>query len=116
MKATDYPIEHFELMTYAATLLRSIGAQMTTSEYHYQTFGSWSFVFRKNGNDYRVLYDGKESQLQFESDPARMKRFGVFITEWKEVVVTPVDLLRGQALQPKIEELIKEGLIKVGAT
>src|SRR4051812_7565170 len=99
MRAYDYPIEHFQLMEKVARYLESIEVQLLSSEYHYQSFGSWWFTFQKKGENYRVVYDGKDFELRFEDNPIPTKIHGVFITEWKELVVLSAADSTGPPLQ-----------------
>jgi|GEM_PF-2462506 len=116
MRGYDYPIEYFDLMSRVALYLGSIEAQLLSSEYSYETFGSWWFAFMKKGNRYRVVYDGRDFELRFEKDPVQGKVHGVYITQWKEVLVLQVGDQNGPHLQKSTEQLIQQGLAKEGLT
>jgi hypothetical protein len=112
----EYAIEYYDLMAHVARHMESIGGQLSSSEYHYASFGSWWFTFQKKGKHYRVIYDGREREVRFESDPREEKVHGVFLTYWNELIIRHVADLRGAALQPIIVDLIQDGLAKVDVT
>ena len=116
MRAYDNPIEHFQLIERVARYLESIEVQLLSSEYSYQTFGSWWLTFQKKGENYRMVYDGRDFELRLENDPIPTKVHGVFISEWTELVALSAADLKGVALQSAIEELIQRGLAKLGIT
>jgi len=85
MEATEYPIEHFELVTKIARQLKALSIQILVHEYHYESFGSWWFTFRRLGEKYRLLFDGKDSVLRLEVKTGATKNQGVFLTKWEDV-------------------------------
>ncbi len=70
----------------------------------------------KKGERYQVVYDGRDSELRFETNPIQKKSHGVWITSWTEVVVNQIDDSGTGPLQKKIEQLIQQGLAKVNVT
>ena len=66
MEGTEYPIEHFELMTKVANYLRSEQVQMLEHEYRYKTFGSWWFVIQIRGENFRIVCDGRDGILRLD--------------------------------------------------
>ena len=88
MKGTDYPIEHFELMTRVANHLNSVEIQMLEQEYHYTTFGSWWFVIQIKGENFRILWDGRDEVLMLDADKGFKAPFGY---EWIDWLTVPID-------------------------
>lgn len=110
MTGFDFPTDHFRLMEKVAHFLKEINAQLLTSEYHYESFGSWWFTFRKSGNTYQIVYDGRDSRLSFESDPTATKRHGVHLTDWTELDALVVCEMKDIELDILIEQLIRRGI------
>lgn len=99
-------------MEKVAHFLKEINAQLLTAEYHYESFGSWWFTFRKSGKSYQIVYDGRDSRLSFESDPTATKRDGVHLTDWTELDALVVCEMKDIELDILIEQLIQRGLSK----
>jgi uncharacterized protein YqjF (DUF2071 family) len=98
MTAQDYPIHHFGFMQSLAERLKELRIQILSHEYHYQSFGSWWFDFMHVGKRFRVVFDGRDSNLRLDENLGDW-----MAVKWEEVAnkgVTTRD----------IEELISEVL------
>jgi hypothetical protein len=81
MEGPDYPIEHFKLMVSVSEHLKSAAAQILKHEYHYQTFGSWWTVFRRHGEKYRLIFDGRDTLLILQ----RFAAEGPHAEDWNDI-------------------------------
>jgi hypothetical protein len=70
----------------------------------------------KKGKRYQVVYDGRDSEVRFETNPTQVKVHGVWITDWTEVAVSQRDDSGSNTLQKRTEQLIQQGLAKVSVT
>jgi hypothetical protein len=88
MESHDYPIEHFRMMAEVAAGLKSISALILEHSYSYESFGSWWFTFRRSGNRFRVVFDGREEYLSLEraviADGPRVA------AEWQSIAGKPL--------------------------
>jgi hypothetical protein len=66
MDAQEYPIRHFELMVALANRLRGLPAQVLDHEYRYSAFGSWCTRVRFNGQEFSIIFDGRDQELRLE--------------------------------------------------
>lgn len=62
LKAQEYPRRHFEQMAALAEFLRPLPAQVSSHEYSYEGFGSWSLTLRFRGFPFRLTFDGRERE------------------------------------------------------
>jgi hypothetical protein len=106
MNALDYPIDHFSLLFEIAKRMKGMSAQILRHEYHYESFGSWWFTFRRHGELHRLLYDGKEFMLTVETVVERQKStqnfpnaHGVF---WKQISSIPI----ADQKKPTVEQVV----------
>jgi hypothetical protein len=97
-------------MEKVASYLKSIKGQLLNSKYSYQTFGSWWFTFQKRGQNFRVVYDGKEFELRFENSPRPTGVDAVSITKWTEILVLPATDTNVGDLESTIKKIIQQGL------
>lgn len=81
MDAQDYPINHFDRMKELAVELKSVPAQLLEHEYSYESFGSWSLVFRCQGQVFRLTFDGKERWYVLQESAERKAPY-----QWNEIV------------------------------
>ena len=68
MEAQDYSIEHFRIMAELASRLKSLTALILEHNYSYESFGSWWFTFRRSGQKFRVIFDGRDKYLSLERE------------------------------------------------
>ena len=64
--AKDHAVEHFQMMTSVAEVVRVLGGEILEHAYHPESFGSWWFRFTWGGRgtpDSRLVFDGREGQL-----------------------------------------------------
>lgn len=66
MKGQDYPVEHFRMASKIAEGLRAKDIQLLRHEYHYQAFGSWLIEYMRAGERFRIVFDGRDSQLRID--------------------------------------------------
>ena len=104
MKGTDYPIEHFDLMKSVASYLESVDVQMLEQEYRYRTFGSWWFVIQIKGDNFRVVWDGREGVLILNSDKGHKAPFGY---EWIDWITVPIGRDANSDILGEIKKLIE---------
>ncbi|MDM7920891.1 MAG: hypothetical protein QUS14_01215 [Pyrinomonadaceae bacterium] len=88
MKGPDYPVEHFRMMCKIAEGLRAKDIQLLSHEYHYQAFGSWLIEYMRVGERFRIVFDGKESQLRIDVNLGDWMK-----VNWKEVNAQTVSKL-----------------------
>ena len=74
MDALQYQVEHFQFMSRVAERLSELKLEFRSHTYDYDTFGSWFFIFRKAGHDYRVVYDGRDYYLALQIPRQRPRR------------------------------------------
>ena len=84
---TEYEIVtvHFAEMAELTRRLATVPALMLGSGYSYSDFGSWWFVFKKDGTSFRISFDGKEKWIRLEEcehDGSGRQ------LEWREISVT----------------------------
>lgn len=83
MNSNDCVIAHFEQMKELAARLAELPAEIRWHEYHAEAFGSWLLVLRFKGVRFRVVYDGKESELWLERSDARKSPDGWGPPVWR---------------------------------
>jgi hypothetical protein len=71
MHGQNHPIRHFTRMAAFATALKSLPAQVLEHRYSYESFGSWWVTVQYRGISFRVILDGKESQLSVQRSASR---------------------------------------------
>src|SRR5436190_20930375 len=104
MNGTDCPIKHFELMKSVASYLRSVDVQMLEQEYHYRTFGSWSFVIQIKGDNFRIVWDGRDGELLLNSDEGYKAPFGY---EWIDWLTVPISRDSTADIFDEIKKLVE---------
>jgi len=106
MDPRGYTAEHFELMAQVASWLPGVRAELQEHTYAYFSFGSWWFTFLRAGRMYRVVYDGKESDLRLES--GKSAPHSQWIATWEQIeLVRFEELPAGDDLQRAIRSLIE---------
>ena len=105
MDGVDYPLEHFQLMAEVARYLRSLETQMLEATYAFSSFGSWSFVFQIKGENFRIVWDGRDAELLLEADRGYKAPFSY---EWTELLKLEEKSLTGDALLQGIQVLIEK--------
>jgi hypothetical protein len=83
MESHDYQIEHFRMMAEIASRLKSSSALILEHSYSYESFGSWWFIFRRSGQKYRVVFDGRDKYLNFEG--AVVSDDSKTMAEWQSI-------------------------------
>ena len=63
-------------MSDMAIALSGFPAQILEHNYNYESFGSWWFSFRFKGQEFRLVFDGKDAQLSLKEKTA---------SDWKEI-------------------------------
>ena len=102
----DPIIRHFQLMTSVVKYLQTIDADIWVTEYQNPgSFGSWLFIFRLNGDRYRILYDGKERRLVLETE-SDTPSSSYFPNSWDERAFYEITD-KGEDLEAKIQRLIE---------
>jgi len=66
MDARDYPIWNLAQLKELAIALKETSTQVLHYEYLHESFGSWFLTVRREGQVYRVLFDGKEGVYAIE--------------------------------------------------
>ena len=107
MEGFDYPIEHFQLMSEVAKRLKSFGVQLLEATYACRTFGSWWLAFQVKGENYRIVWDGRDERLRLDADKGLKASFGY---EWIEDVELETHGLHRDTLIQKIETLIERAM------
>ena len=103
MHGFEYPIQHFHLMARVAKDLKSFGIQMLEASYAYKSFGSWWFAYQIKGENYRVVWDGRDGSLRLDADNGFKAPFSY---QWTEVVEVDASGLSEDALTERIIELV----------
>ena len=100
MEAQDYPLKHFQLMVELATELKQLSVQLEEHGYYSTAFGSWFVVFRCQGQNFRLFFDGKEGELLIERSLPSEERHSWGATVWSKLVGRePVSSALPEALQ-----------------
>lgn len=66
MKAQDYTVAHFNLMADLAIRLSSKSVQLLEHSYNHEAFGSWWFICKSSGQQFRIVFDGKDYLLRIQ--------------------------------------------------
>jgi hypothetical protein len=66
MDARDYPIWNLVQVKELAIALKEISTQILHYEYLHESFGSWFLTVRREGQVYRVVFDGKDGVYSLE--------------------------------------------------
>ena len=79
MEAQDEPIAHFERMSKLGQALKALPAQILEHSYSYESFGSWSLVFRYKGQVHQIIYDDRDDHvgLRGSADRKPPYRYGL---------------------------------------
>jgi hypothetical protein len=77
------------MMTEIAIRLKSVPAIILRSDYDYESFGSWSFTFRRSGRKCRITFNGRDRYLNLERGPGKLKFFRP--DAWQVVAGTQID-------------------------
>lgn len=92
-------------MTKVAEWLPDIYGQLMEHTYGYSSFGSWLFTFKKSGQTYRVVYDGKENDLRLELGKYYLDK--KHVNAWEKI-----ELIRFQEPKDKPDQQIIFSLIE----
>ena len=90
MESNVYPIQHFEMMRELATRVKAFPILILSHAYHYEAFGSWWFQFKRSGQRYRIVFDGKDQKIRLETNIGDELK-----AEWGEIRI--VDVLERDA-------------------
>ena len=63
----EFQQEYFEMMATLAVNLSTIQVEIIEQSYNNQAFGSWWFIYKKGGSNYRIVFDGQDQMLRCES-------------------------------------------------
>jgi len=66
MDARDYPIWNLAQLKELAIALKETSTQVLHYEYLHESFGSWFLTVRREGQVYRVLFDGRDGVYAIE--------------------------------------------------
>lgn len=72
--------------------LKALPAQVLDHKYSYESFGSWSLLFRYKGRPFRIVFDGKEEKCALERGVGRKAPYDWQCTLWEKNCAT-FDLL-----------------------
>ena len=92
MDAHDYPIHHFTRMADFATELKSLPAQVLEHSYSYESFGSWWVTVRCRGISFRIVFDGKEGQLEIQRSASKTPPYAWGGAVWEHAIRPDTDL------------------------
>lgn len=98
MKAQDYSVEHFNLMTGLSSGLACVPAQILEHSYTHEAFGSWWFTLRHSGERLRVVFDGRDSHIAIQ------KALGA---DWQDITSEKIDTSDGPGLLKFIVEALR---------
>ncbi len=76
MKAQDYPVAHFKLMSVLTFSLAAESVQILEHSYTYEAFGSWWVKCSFSGHQFRVVLDGRDYQLSIQKPDGK---------DWKDI-------------------------------
>ena len=99
MDAKDYPIRAFAQVKELAIALKEISTQVLQYEYSHESFGSWFLTVRREGQVYRVLYDGRDGVFSIELSGTRRSPYLWERTIWQH---------RAQSEELPIQEILME--------
>ena len=71
------------MMAEVTTRLKSIPALILEHSYSYESFGSWWFTFKRSGQKFRIVFDGRDGYLNL--DRGRGVDGSKIVSEWQSV-------------------------------
>ena len=91
-------------MAEIAFRLKSISSLILEHSYSYESFGSWWFIFRRTGQKYRVVFDGRDKYLSLES--AVVSDGSKTIAEWQSIGGKQLPNTNADSLILEVDSLI----------
>jgi hypothetical protein len=83
MDARDLPIWNLAQIRELAIALKEISTQVLHYEYLHESFGSWFLTVRREGQVYRVLFDGKDGVYAIELSSNKRSPYQWERTVWQ---------------------------------
>ena len=100
----EFQLNYYQLMAKIVSNLSSLQAILQEQTYNHEAFGSWWFMFTKQGQKYRVVFDGRDRFLRIE-EPLLDKNYKR-IVDWNSLGA--IQSLSDESIGEDVVLLIKQ--------